>query len=171
MKRNCIIGLFALLPFAASADLLGVSVGASAGASRISYDGNSDYGYEYGINATYHINDIFSVNAGFVQGSAEVDSQLASAKNDIDYTSFPITLRGDLPFVIGSLYAKAGTNYYNADRELAGKKNTEKGWGFTGGAGVVLSFIPVVDLTLGYEYRDMGGISNNAFILSVGVGI
>lgn len=111
------------------------------------------------------------MNAGFVQGSAEVDSNLASAKNDIDYTSFPITLRGDLPFVIGSLYAKAGTNYYNADREIAGQKDTEKGWGFTGGAGVVLSFIPVVDLTLGYEYRDMGGISNNAFILSVGVGI
>lgn len=170
MKR-WLVAAIALLPMVASADLLGVSVGASAGGSRISYNGNSDYGYEYGIHGTYHINDIFSVNAGLAQGSAEVDSKFGSAKNDIDYTTFPITLRGDLPLVIGSVYAKAGTNYYNVDRELAGNKQTEKGWGFTGGAGVVFTMIPVVDLTLGYEYRDMGEVENNAIIFSVGFGI
>ncbi|MCW8328757.1 porin family protein [Photobacterium sp. SDRW27] len=171
MKKRLLFTLLALMALPASADILGVSVGASAGAARLDFDGNSEYGFEYGLNATYQINDIFSVNAGVVQGSAEVDSDLSEADNDIDYTAFPITVRGDIPLLIGSLYAKAGTNYYDVDIESQGIKNSDDGWGFTGGAGFVLTIIPLVDLSLGYEYRDMGDVENNAVILGVGVGL
>ncbi|MGF1757656.1 porin family protein [Photobacterium sagamiensis] len=171
MKKILLAATLALICMPASADILGLSVGASVGAASIEYDGNSEYGFEYGINATYQINDIFSVNAGVVQGSAEVDASGNATKNDIDYTAFPLTLRGDFPLLIGSLYAKAGTNYYDVDRELSGITVTDDGWGFTGGAGVVLTLIPLVDFTLGYEYRDMGDVTNNAVIFGVGIGL
>ncbi|PSV49268.1 porin family protein [Photobacterium indicum] len=166
MKKLLLAATLVLTCLPASADILGISVGASAGASRVDYKGNTDTGYEYGIDGTYHINDIFSVNVGIVQGSADVDDDISSFKNDIDYTAVPITLRGDLPLLIGSLYAKAGTSYYDVDISNASFK--DDGWGFTGGAGFVLTLIPLIDLTLGYEYRDMGEVENNAVVLGVG---
>ncbi|MFB9933863.1 porin family protein [Photobacterium aphoticum] len=160
-----------LYSFPVSADLLGFSFGASAGAARIEYDGNDDYGFEYGVNASYHFNDMLSVNAGVVQGSAEVDSNLSSAKNDIDYTAFQLTLRGDIPLVIGNAYAKVGTNYYDYDIDTPGMRDTNDGWGFTGGAGFVFTLLPFIDLSLGYEYRDMGDVTNNSIIFGVGASL
>ncbi|PSW04473.1 porin family protein [Photobacterium lipolyticum] len=171
MKKMLLAATLALICMPASAEVLGLSVGASAGASSIEYDGNSEYGFEYGINGAYQINDIFSVSAGVVQGSAEVDASGNTVKNDIDYTAFPLTLRGDLPLLIGSLYAKAGTNYYDVDRALSGINVNDTGWGIIGGAGVVLTLIPLVDFTLGYEYRDMGDVTSNAVIFGIGMGL
>ncbi|MBV7264409.1 porin family protein [Photobacterium sp. WH77] len=171
MKKLMLSAALALLSLPASAEILGLSVGANAGASRLEYDGNSDYGYEYGVNASYQVTSIFSVNAGLAIGSAEVDSKLSSAKNDIDYTSVPLTLQADIPLLVGSVYARAGTNYYDVDRKLSGVTHKDDGWGFAGGAGFVLGIIPLLDLTLGYEYRDMGDVDSNAILLSVGFGL
>ena len=171
VKKSVLAALLALSALPASAELLGVSVGATAGAAQIDYEGNSEYGFEYGINATYRLNDFFSVNAGVVQGSAEVDSDLSEAVNDIDYTAFPLTFRGDFPLLIGSLYAKAGTNFYDVDIEAPGLDESDDGWGFTGGVGFALTIFPLVDFSLGYEYREMGDVENNAIILGVDVGI
>ncbi len=105
------------------------------------------------------------------RGSAEVDANLSTSKNDIDYTAFPVTFRGDIPLLIGSLYAKAGTNYYDVDIEQSGVKATDDGWAFTGGAGFVLTLLPLVDLSLGYEYRDMGEVKNNAVVVGVDISL
>ncbi|GAB6261178.1 porin family protein [Photobacterium sp. CCB-ST2H9] len=168
MKKVWMSLAIGMLSLPASADILGLSVGAHAGAARLEYDGNSDYGYEYGVDASYRLTSIFSVNAGLAIGSGEVDSDLTTAKNDIDYTSVPITLQADIPLLVGSIYARAGGNYYEVDRKLAGVKHSDDGWGFAGGAGFVLGIIPLLDLSLGYEYRDMGDVDNNAILLSVG---
>ncbi|MGF1724358.1 porin family protein [Photobacterium nomapromontoriensis] len=172
MKRVLSAGFFLLICTApASADIFGLSVGATAGAAQIKYDGHDDYGFEYGINAAYQFNDMISVNAGVVQGSAEINADGQSAKNDIDYTAFPITIRGDLPLLIGNLYAKAGTNYYDYDIENSGMKGSDDGWGFTGGAGFVFTLLPFIDLSLGYEYRDMGDVTNNSILFGIGTSL
>ncbi|MGF1689121.1 porin family protein [Photobacterium japonica] len=172
MKKILGVTVCALLySLPVSADVLGLSFGATAGAARIEYDGNDDYGFEYGVNAAYHFNDMFSVNAGLVQGRAEVSSDLSSAKNDIDYTAFPLTLRGDIPLVIGNVYAKVGTNYYDYDIDTPGMRSSDDGWGFTGGAGFVFTLLPFVDLSLGYEYRDMGDVTNNSILFGVGASL
>ncbi|KLV09783.1 MULTISPECIES: porin family protein [Photobacterium] len=164
-------GLLLIAAMPASADIWGFSVGASAGAARIEYQGNDDYGYEYGVHASYPFNDFLSINAGVVQGSAEVDARGQSAKNDIDYTAFPLTLRGDIPLLIGSVYAKAGTNYYDYDVDNPVTGKSDDGWGFTGGAGVVFTLLPIVDISLGYEYREMGAVKNNAILLGIGASL
>ncbi|MFZ6043589.1 outer membrane beta-barrel protein, partial [Vibrio natriegens] len=93
------------------------------------------------------------------------------AKNDIDYTAFPLTLRGDIPLLIGSVYAKAGTNYYDYDVDNPVTGKSDDGWGFTGGAGVVFTLLPIVDISLGYEYREMGAVKNNAILLGIGASL
>lgn len=171
MKKSLLAAVLALTALPASADIFGLSVGATLGAAQLDYDGQSEYGYEYGVNATYRLNDFFSVNAGVVQGSGEVDSDLSEAQNDIDYTAIPVTLRGDIPLLIGNLYAKAGTNYYDVDIERSGVKQNDDGWAFTGGAGFVLTLLPLIDVSIGYEYRDMGDVENNAVVLGVDLNI
>ncbi|MGR5065755.1 porin family protein [Photobacterium sp. DNB22_13_2] len=172
MKRLGLVATLLLCAAPASADLLGISVGATVGGARVEYKGNDDTGVEYGINGAYHFNDIFSVNAGVVQGSADVDAPNQLAKNEIDYTSFPLTLRADLPLVIGSVYGKLGTNYYDYDVDQSGQpRQSEDGWGFAGGAGVVFSMLPFVDLSLNYEYRDMGDVTNNSILFGVSAGL
>ncbi|MGF1699582.1 porin family protein [Photobacterium makurazakiensis] len=170
MKKLGVAAIVFALSAPVHADILGLSVGAHAGSAKVEYDGNSEYGFEYGINGSYQINDIFSLNAGVVQGSADVDSNLG-ASNDIDYTAFPLTVRGDIPLLIGSVYAKIGTNYYDYDIERPGSKIEDDGWGFTGGAGVVFSMLPFIDLSLGYEYRDMGDVTNNAIMFGIGASL
>lgn len=171
MKKTLLAAMLALTALPASADIFGLSVGATAGAAQLDFQGNKEYGYEYGLNASYALNDFFSINAGVIQGSGEVDSNLSASKNDIDYTAFPVTLRGDLPLLIGSLYAKAGTNFYDVDVARDGVKATDDGWAFTGGAGFVLTLLPLVDLSLGYEYRDMGEVTNNAVVVGVDISL
>lgn len=171
MKKQLLAAALALTALPASADILGLSVGATAGAAQLEYDDKSEYGYEYGVNASYQLNDFFSVNAGVVQGSGEVESDLSASDNDIDYTAIPVTFRGDIPLLIGSLYAKAGANYYDVDIERSGAKSNDDGWGFTGGVGFMFTLLPLIDLTLGYEYRDMGDVENNAVLLGVGIGL
>lgn len=171
MNKCVLAALLAVTALPASAEILGLSVGGTVGAAQLDYDGNSEYGFEYGLNATYELNDFFSINAGVVQGSAEVDSDLSEAANDIDYTAFPLTFRGDFPLLIGSLYAKAGTNYYDVDIESPGRKINDDGWGFTGGAGFALTIFPLVDFSLGYEFREMGDVDNNAIILGVDISL
>jgi len=171
MKKCLLAAMLALTALPASADIFGLSVGATAGAAQLDFKDNKEYGFEYGVNASYQLNDFFSINAGVVQGSAEVDANLSTSKNDIDYTAFPVTFRGDIPLLIGSLYAKAGTNYYDVDIEQSGVKATDDGWAFTGGAGFVLTLLPLVDLSLGYEYRDMGEVKNNAVVVGVDISL
>ncbi|UXI03130.1 porin family protein [Photobacterium sp. TY1-4] len=171
MKKQLLAAALALTALPASADILGLSVGATAGAAQLDYDGRSEYGYEYGVNASYQLNDFFSVNAGVVRGSGEVESDLSASDNDIDYTAVPVTFRGDLPLLIGSLYAKAGANYYDVDIERDGLKGNDDGWGFTGGVGFMFTLLPFIDLSLGYEYRDMGEVENNAILFGVGIGL
>ncbi|RWX56376.1 porin family protein [Photobacterium chitinilyticum] len=171
MKKSLLAAMLALTALPASADIFGLSVGATAGAAQLDFKGNTEYGFEYGVNASYQLNDFFSINAGVVQGSAEVDAELSASKNDIDYTAFPVTFRGDIPLLIGSLYAKAGTNYYDVDIEQSGVKATDDGWAFTGGAGFVFTLLPLVDLSLGYEYRDMGEVKNNAVVVGVDISL
>ncbi|WP_299018348.1 porin family protein [uncultured Photobacterium sp.] len=171
MKKCLLATVLALASLPASADILGLSVGATAGGSNVEFDGNSEYGFEYGINAKYQFSDMFSINAGVIQGSADVEANLQSADNEIDYTAFPVTLRGDIPLLIGNLYAKAGANYYDVDIESPGVKENDDGWGFTGGAGVVLTLLPLLDFSLGYEYRNMGDVESNAIVLGVQLGI
>ncbi|MDO6708881.1 outer membrane beta-barrel protein [Photobacterium sp. 1_MG-2023] len=171
MKKVMMSVALTMLSLPASAEILGLSAGVHAGASRLEYDGNSDYGYEYGVNLNYQLTSILSANAGLAIGSAEVDSDFSAAKNDIDYTTIPLTLQADIPLLIGSIYARAGGNYYDVDRKFAGTTFKDDGWGFAGGAGFVLGIIPLLDVTLGYEYRDMGDVDNNAILLSVGFGL
>ena len=172
MKRIGLVATLLLCAAPASADLLGFSVGATVGGARVEYEGNDDYGVEYGINGAYHINDIFSINAGVVQGSADVDAPGLSTKNEIDYTSFPLTLRADLPLVIGSVYGKLGTNYYDYDIDRSSvPTQSDDGWGFAGGAGVVFTMLPFIDLSLNYEYRDMGDVTNNSILFGISAGL
>ncbi|KLV03686.1 hypothetical protein ABT56_17870 [Photobacterium aquae] len=171
MKRVVMAILMLVAAGSASADLLGISVGATAGGTRVEYDGQNDNGFEYGVNAGYHFSDFLSVNAGVVLGSVDVDANGFAATNEVDYTSFPITLRGDIPLLIGNLYAKAGTNYYDYDVERPGFKDSETGWGFAGGAGFVFTLLPFIDLSLGYEYRDMGEVTNNSVMFGIGASL
>ena len=168
MKRIGLVLVGVLCASPAAADLLGFSVGASVGGARVEYQGNDDYGVEYGINGSYFINDMLSINAGVVQGSADVDAPNQIAKNEIDYTSIPLTLRADLPLLIGSVYGKAGINYYDYDVDRPGvPRESDDGWGFAGGAGVVFTMLPFIDLSLNYEYRDMGDVTNNAILFGI----
>ncbi|PSW20847.1 porin family protein [Photobacterium sanctipauli] len=169
MKKLAAVVMALGLSAPVSADILGLSVGAHAGGARVEYDGESDNGFEYGINASYHFNDLISANVGVVQGSADVDAN--GVTNDIDYTAFPLTLRADIPLLIGSVYAKAGTNYYDYDIDTPGNRDSDDGWGFTGGAGVVFTMLPFIDLSLGYEYRDMGDVTNNAIMFGIGASL
>ncbi|AJR05128.1 porin family protein [Photobacterium gaetbulicola] len=172
MKRIGLAVTLLLSAAPASADLLGFSVGATVGGARVEYQGNDNTGVEYGINGAYHLNDIFSVHAGVVQGSADVDAPNQRAKNEIDYTAFPLTLRADLPLVIGSVYGKLGTNYYDYDVDQSGQpRESDDGWGFAGGAGVVFTMLPFIDLSLNYEYRDMGDVTNNSILFGISAGL
>lgn len=171
MKKYLIAAALLLGSLPVSAEIFGLSAGATAGGANVKFDGNSDYGFEYGVNASYQFNDMLSINAGVVQGSADVDANLQTADNEIDYTAFPVTIRGDLPLLIGNLYAKAGTNYYDVDIESPGVQINDDGWGFTGGAGFVFTLLPLFDLSLGYEYRNMGDVESNAVVLGVQLGI
>ena len=70
MKKTLLAAMLAFTALPASADIFGLSVGATAGAAQLDFQGNKEYGYEYGLNASYALNDFFSINAGVVQAAA-----------------------------------------------------------------------------------------------------
>ncbi len=68
MKKCLLAAMLALTALPASADIFGLSVGATAGAAQLDFKDSKEYGFEYGVNASYQLNDFFSINAGVVQG-------------------------------------------------------------------------------------------------------
>ncbi len=165
--KKTLLAVALLTASAPSLALVGLSVGANGGATRLSGSGSNEYGYEYGVHASYGVGPFLSLNAGYTTGEGKVNTSLSAGKQTVKYTTIPVTLRFDFPLIIGDVYARAGANYYDVDHN----PTKDDGIGFTGGAGFVLTIFPLVDFTIGYEYRDMGKLTTDSIVLSAGIGI
>ncbi|WP_413112175.1 outer membrane beta-barrel protein [Thaumasiovibrio sp. DFM-14] len=163
--KKSLLALTLLAVSAPSMAFLGLSVGANAGAARLSGSGSNQYGYEYGINASYSVAPFISISSGYTSGEGKVETDFTTGKQTVKYTSIPVQARIDIPLIIGDIYAKAGANYYDVDHF----NTNDSGWGMTAGAGVAFTMIPFIDLAVGYEYREMGKLTTDSVVFSAGL--
>nr|WP_159063764.1 outer membrane beta-barrel protein [Thaumasiovibrio occultus] len=163
--KKALLAAALLAVSAPSLALTGLTVGANGGVTRLSGNGSNEYGHEVGIHASYSVAPFLSVSGGYTAGEGKVATSLNQTKTTVDYTTIPVELRADIPLLIGDVYAKAGANYYDVNHNST---INDSGWGFSGGAGFVLTFLPVLEMTLGYEYREMGELTTDSVILSIG---